>query len=143
MIRRARAEDAEEIRSLLERAYAGRDPPLKDTLDDVRAYLRQDEVYVDEEDGRIVGTVSLRPIANVRCLAVDPEARREGVGARLLERAVERAREDGYTFAELGTAAAHPWLSGFYARHGFEERGTLRVEGDPTEWRVMRRKLKD
>lgn len=148
-IREATPQDAEEIHALYHAAYSVHNDPhrppmaaLKDTLDDVRAYLRDSTVLVAQDDaGRIVGTVALRRVANLRRLAVAPDAKENGLGATLLEAAVERAHQEGFEVAELDTMAGHPWLPGFYERHGFAERGTLSMK-DGTSWTAMRRKLR-
>ena len=147
-IREATLDDAEAIHALNHAAYSVHNDPhrpplaaLKDTLDDVRGYVRDSTVLVAEDDaGRIVGTVALRRVANVRRLAVAPDAKENGLGATLLKAAVERGRKEGFEVAELDTMAGHPWLPGFYERHGFAERGLLRMK-DGTEWVAMRRKL--
>ncbi|NOY80546.1 MAG: GNAT family N-acetyltransferase [Kiritimatiellaeota bacterium] len=55
-----------------------------------------------EADGRIVGCVVLRDygdgLAEVRSLAVQPDWNGQGLGSRLVARAVETARRDGFTW---------------------------------------------
>lgn len=148
-VREARAEDAEALHRLYHEAYAPHQDPhrppiaaLKDTLDDVRAYIRDSTVLVAEDEaGRIVATVAIRSIANLRRLAVAPSAKGNGLGASMLEAAVERAQAEGFEQAMLDTFATHPWLPGFYERHEFQRRGIERME-DGTEWIVYRRKLR-
>lgn len=147
-VRDARPEDAPAVHALYHAAYSVHNDPhrppvaaLKDTLDDVRAYIRDSRVLVAEDAaGRVVATVALRRIANVRRLAVAPDAKGEGLGAALLEAAVEAARGEGFEVAMLDTMAEHPWLPGFYARHGFEER-CVESFPDGTRWRQFRRVL--
>ena len=79
--------------------------------------------------------------ANVRRLAVDPAMKGEGLGARLLDAAVERARDEGFEVAELSTLPDHPWLPAFYRKHGFEDRSVESMVKDGSEWLLMRRKL--
>lgn len=148
-MREARAEDAEALHRLYHEAYAPHQDPhrppiaaLKDTLDDVRAYIRDSTVLVAEDaSGRIVATVALRRIANLRRLAVAPDVKGTGLGACMLETAVARARSEGFEQAMLDTFATHPWLPSFYERHAFQRRGVERME-DGTEWLVFRRKLR-
>ena len=147
-IREATLADAEEILALYQAAYSVHNDPhrppyaaLRDTLDDVRAYVRDSRVLVALDDaGRIVGTVATRRLANVRRLAVAPDAKENGIGGALLEAAVECAAKDGFEFAELDTLSGHPWLPQFYMRHRFHERGVMRMK-DGTEWINLRRKL--
>jgi GNAT superfamily N-acetyltransferase len=143
-IRDARPADAEALHALYHEAYAPRHDPhrapmnaLHDTLDDVRGFLREGPVLVAEEGDAIVGSVALRPLANLRRLAVDPGARRDGLASTLLEAAVERARAEGYAQAMLDTLADHPWLPGFYGRRGFKER-CVESFPDGTTWRQLR-----
>jgi amino-acid N-acetyltransferase len=55
--------------------------------------------FVAESDGRIVGFAALeiysRKLAEIRSLAVEPDFRRHGVGRRLVQACVDRAREAG------------------------------------------------
>lgn len=147
-IREATPDDAEALHRLYHAAYSVHSDParlaiggLRDTIDDVRAYIRDSTVLVAEnEEGELVATCATRRIANLRRLAVAPGAKGAGLGAKLLEAAVQRAVDDGFEVAQLETIRDHPWLSSFYERHGFEVRG---VESMPNglDWLVMRRKL--
>lgn len=145
--RDARPADAPTLHALYHEAYAvHRDPhrppvaALRDTVADVESYLAEGPILVAEEEGALVGSVALRPIANVRRLAVHPDAQRAGLAGALLEAALERARAEGYAHAMLDTMADHPWLPGFYARRGFAERCVEHFP-DGTRWRQFRRKL--
>ena len=141
-IRDATPDDVEALHALAHAAYAQRgERPLPDTPDDWRAFLRDSRVLVAEDDeGRIVGTVGVRRIADVRRLAVAPEAKGKGVGSALLEAALDAARDEGFVLAELGTIPGHAWLPDFYRRHGFADRCT-QVMPDGTEWLILRRRL--
>lgn len=147
-LREATADDAEALHALYHAAYSVHADParppgaaLRDTLDDVRAYVRDSRVLVLEApDGRLVATVATRRVANVRRLAVEPASKGQGFGAAMLEAALAQAAEDGFELAQLETLEAHPWLSDFYRRHGFADRGVERT-ADGLEWRVMRRRL--
>lgn len=146
-IRDARPEDAEAIHALYHAAYdPAQDPhrtrPLKDTLDDVRSYLREHALLVaeDETTGRLLAAVHLRSIVNVRRLAVAPEAKGRRMGALMLDAAVARAAREGFDYAELGTQDDHPWLAAFYRRHGFQDR-CVEVMPDGTRWLQMRVRL--
>jgi predicted GNAT family N-acyltransferase len=67
-------------------------------------------------DGRAVGTGRLLPDGHVGRMAVLREFRGTGLGSRILERLVERARELGHREVVL-SAQVHAMP--FYARHGF------------------------
>src|SRR5688500_11063190 len=121
-VRDARPEDAEELHALLHSAYQDRgdDRPLTDSVERVRADIEEGLVLVAEDaGGRLVASVMLRRVANIRRLAVAPDAKGAGLGAQMLEAAVDRAREDGFGYAMLDTIPTHPWLPEFYRKHGF------------------------
>lgn len=146
-LRDARPEDAEALHALYHAAYhPDQDPhrtrPLKDTVEDVRGYLREHALLVaeDEATGALLATVQLRAIANVRRLAVSPDAKGLGLGSALLDAALARAADDAFDLAELDTQPDHPWLAPFYARHGFEVRGVEEL-ADGSRWLVMRKRL--
>jgi GNAT superfamily N-acetyltransferase len=68
-------------------------------------------VLVGEVDG----------LAHVEELGVIPKWMGQGLGSRLLERAVEWARAKGYPAITLTTFADVPWNAPFYAARGFVE----------------------
>lgn len=141
-VREARPEDADELHALLHAAYAERaERPLADTLETTRAHIREGLVLVAEDEaGRLVATVHLRKVVNIRRLAVLPAAKRRGLGGEMLEAAMERARADGFAWAMLDTIPTHPWLPDFYRAHGFEERCVERFP-DGLEWVQFRKRL--
>ena len=74
-------------------------------------------VFLAEVGGTAVGftllypafsSISLRPIWILNDLFVEPAHRRQGVGARLLARATEFARESGADYLTLETAKDNP-----------------------------------
>lgn len=157
-VRDARPEDAEKLHALLHAAYedrarrasehvgalassGGDDRPLTDTLERVRADVAEGLVLVaEDEEGRLVASVMLRRVANIRRLAVAPERKGEGLGGKMLEEAVARAAREGMTYAMLDTIPTHPWLPAFYRRHGFEDRCVERFP-DGKDWLQLRRRL--
>lgn len=164
-VRDARPEDADALHALYHAAYAvhalnasadasgpqhaaedAHRPPqaaLKDSVDDVRAYIEEGLVLVAEDDeGRLVGSIMLRRVANLRRLAVAPEEKGRGLGGELLEAAMSRAKEEGMTVAMLDTFPTHPWLPKFYRGHGFEER-CLETFPDGMQWMQFRKQIKD
>lgn len=76
-------------------------------------------------DGRAVGTARLLPDAHVGRMAVLAECRGRGVGCRLLEALLERARERGDREVAL---SAQVQARGFYERHGFAAFGEVYEE---------------
>jgi len=76
---------------------------------------------VREDDGRIVGTGGLEVHGEyglLRSVAVEPDYRGQGLGVRLLEAALERARQLELRSVYLLTTTARD----FFARHRFAER---------------------
>lgn len=148
-VRDATPADADALHALYHAAYApAEDPfrakagvPLKDTVEDVRGYTREHAVLVAEDErGAFLGSVHVRALANVRRLAVAPGHKGAKLGSLLLEAALERAKTDGFDYAELDTFGEHPWLPAFYRRHGFVERG-VETMADGSRWLVMRKRL--
>jgi GNAT superfamily N-acetyltransferase len=74
--------------------------------------------------GAVVGAVSLRPLGGetiqLRQMAVAEPRRRERIGARLLARAEDWARGQGYRLMVLN---ARLGAEGFYARYGYLAEG--------------------
>src|SRR6185437_3652177 len=93
-------------------------PSYEQTLRDVAARARDAVVLVAVDDGTVLGGVTYVPgqgplaelerdgDAGMRMLAVSPAARRRGVGRRLVEACIDRARADGCSRIVLHTAAS-------------------------------------
>ena len=66
--------------------------------------------FAMEQDGRIVGFLTLRehfPTAcEVHCMAIEAEARGKGLGSRLLEHSEDWLRKRGVEFLQVKTVAA-------------------------------------
>jgi predicted N-acetyltransferase YhbS len=101
--------------------------------------------FVAREDGRVVGSVRLWPVriggAEALLLgpiAVDPAARRRGLGVTLSARACEAAAEAGHARVVLVGDLA------FFERIGFEapEPGRIRMPGPADPRRVLVRALR-
>jgi ribosomal protein S18 acetylase RimI-like enzyme len=93
----------------------------------------QAEIVVAEESGTIVGAVAYVPPgaspradffeptwAIVRMLVVDPSARGRGLGRRLTEACLERARRDGAATLALHTSPAMEAALALYLKMGFD-----------------------
>lgn len=113
--RRARAADVAGIHALIS-AYAAQGLLLPRSAEEIRA--RVAHFLVMDEGGRVAGCVALEPygteLAEIRSLAVAPEGRGRGLGARLLRHALAAARRRGYARVFAVTHAPR-----FFMHHGF------------------------
>lgn len=107
---------------------------------DIESRQAVSETLVAEHDGRIVGTITYFRDANdegmgppappatagIRAVAVHPDARGLGIGRRLADAAVERARADGasaillHTWTVMGAAIATYERVGFRRAPAFD-----------------------
>ncbi|MGW0841942.1 GNAT family N-acetyltransferase [Streptomyces sp. NPDC002787] len=93
------------------------------------AALRDGEV-VGHLSGSMSGPSALRPVrsATLMALYVRPEHRRARVGARVVERFLRWAREEGAAHAEVTASAANADGIRFYERESFRPQAlTLRL----------------
>ncbi|MCW2615981.1 MAG: family N-acetyltransferase [Frankiales bacterium] len=118
-VRRARTVDVAGIRALVDTFTADRRLLMKATVtlyEDVQEFFVAVEVTGGVE--RVVGCGALHvlweDLAEVRTLAVSPDAQGKGVGAALLTRLVENARELGVRRLFCLTFETE-----FFGRHGF------------------------
>ncbi len=88
------------------------------------------DVLVAEVDGRVVGFLVLAfvpTLSGLRALiddqAVDPDYRRQGLGAALVEAAIQRASRRGATHLLVDTSRGDPAVQDFYEACGFEAEG--------------------
>lgn len=141
-VRLAIVKDKEELRELILRAYA----PIRELginfaattadLELVEKNIKNNMCYVLEEDGRIIGTCSLRMpwglqpgpcgFPHIYWFAVDPDLKKKGVGSFLLDWIEKNIVRDTLKSpaVTLGTANKHPWLVEMYEKHGYERVGT-------------------
>jgi amino-acid N-acetyltransferase len=94
------------------------------------------EFTVAEEDGVIIGCGALHilweDLAEVRTVAVKQGRHKEGIGHKILEEIIERAREVGVQRIFCLT-----FQTEFFGRHGFEE-----IQGTPVEPDVYQQLLR-
>jgi N-acetylglutamate synthase-like GNAT family acetyltransferase len=85
------------------------------------------ELWVAEQDGRIVGAVSMQAEegrGRLRWLVLDAAVRGRGVGRRLVELSLDYARERGFPGVFLTTVAGLDAAHGIYRKAGFELAGS-------------------
>jgi diamine N-acetyltransferase len=82
-----------------------------------------------------IGCIGVEPlvgsVVELKRLAVLPEHRRQGLGARLVHRGVEQARSAGATEVEVSVIADHLDLIRWYERLGFAQTVTRRFSHLP------------
>jgi predicted N-acetyltransferase YhbS len=137
--------DAAEAQALVDRVFGpGRYAKAAERLREHNRFL-PGLSFVAREGGRIVGAVRLWPVrigeADALLLgpiAVDPGARRRGLGAALAERACAAAAAAGHARIVLVGDL------GFFERIGFEalEPGRIRMPGPADPRRVLVKALK-
>lgn len=90
---------------------------------------------VAEVDGKVVGSNFLderSPIAGLGPITVDPNVQNRRIGRRLMEAAVDRAREQAYPGVRLLQAAYHGRSLALYAILGFQPREPIAcMQGPP------------
>ncbi len=113
--RRARLADASAIHRLVAH-YAAQGLLLPRTEADIRASIGR--FLVIEDNRGIVGCAALEPygadLAEIRSLAVDPEIRGRGLGARLVQFALAEARR-----RKIARVFAVTHAPEFFSRQGF------------------------
>ncbi len=140
-VRDALLDELDEVSALLVAAYgeyAGSLPQQRweayaNNIADVRGRLGESELMVAEQNGEIVGAVTLYPdgsqskvegwpsgYSGVRLLGVHPEARGQGVARELMFECIRRSRERGVRYVGLHTTELMSIARGMYERMGFE-----------------------
>ncbi len=129
LIREARAADEARILELLPLI-----PPNADLIKQAAAQRFREslamDVLVAEVDGQVTGFLALSFIpvlsglrALIDDMAVDPKCQRQGIGAALLEAAIQRADQRGATHLLVDTSRGDATARGFYQACGFEADG--------------------
>jgi len=115
-IRPAEISDGEAIEALVE-PYVQQRVLLRRTLDELRDLTRNG--FIAERDGQIVGFSAVdiysKKLAELQCLAVTPDAQRQGIGRLLVEACIECARKHQVLEVMAITAA-----EGFFRECGFD-----------------------
>ena len=123
-IRPARSTDVKGIRKLIDTYAPQRRLLSKET---VTLYESVQEFSVAVENGEIVGCGAIHvlweDLAEVRTVAVAENFRRQGVGHKIMEAVIQRAREIGVKRIFCLTFETE-----FFGKHGFEE-----IQGTPVD----------
>jgi amino-acid N-acetyltransferase len=123
-IRPARSTDVKGIRKLIDTYAPQRRLLSKET---VTLYESVQEFSVAVENGEIVGCGAIHvlweDLAEVRTVAVAENIRRQGVGHKIMEAVIQRAREIGVKRIFCLTFETE-----FFGKHGFEE-----IQGTPVD----------
>jgi GNAT superfamily N-acetyltransferase len=119
MLRRGTAEDGPEIATLFRRSFGTLTfLPTLHTPEEDRAHFtrmaERDEVWVWEENGRILGFAALDAADEVPAFYVEPDAQSRGIGSALFDRLKQR-RPDGFRFWVF---QQNERARRFYERHG-------------------------
>jgi GNAT superfamily N-acetyltransferase len=136
LIRLPREDEGERLREIarVSKGYWGYEPELvrqwAESLDLSAAGLRNKEFFVAEFAGRVVAWAALIDRGEVSWLDdlwIEPEWIGKGIGTKLFEHALARARELGATRMEL---EAEPHAVGFYEKMG----GRFLRNSEPGPW---------
>ena len=98
-------------------------------------YARGRKYYILESDGVPSGCIALEKVNPHICylerLAVLPQQRRRGFGQALVDRVLAEARGLGVNSVRIGIIADDTELKEWYARTGFVEMGTNKIDHLP------------
>lgn len=128
----------DDITTLLLRAYMPSGMPSDHTyyarLRDTATRAEEAEVWSATEHGRVLGTITWCPEGSpwreigtegegeFRMMAVDPSEQGKGIGMKLVQACIDRARADGLNAVVLSTAG---WMTA--AHHVYEKLGFTRT----------------
>ena len=145
-IRRAEIKDAETLSNI---AYAAKSfwnypeswlKVWKDALTITPEFIEQNEVYLIESEGKVLGFYALileGKKARLEHLWISPENIGIGIGKTLMFDAIEKARTLGATFIEI---ESEPNAVGFYQKQGAVKFGESKseIEGQARILPIMR-----
>ena len=132
VIRPAKTSDVKAIRALID-SYAPEGKLL--TKETVTLFESVQEFTIAELDGKVVGCGALHilweDLAEVRTVAVEATLHKQGIGHKILEYIIERAREVGVERIFCLT-----FQTEFFSKHGFAE-----IQGTPVDHDVFQQLL--
>ena len=134
-IRKATLADARDIKSAHYHAwttnYRGYAPDAyldamkfdNETIQKMVHYMKEDEFYVAEENGQVIGFTELRypddKTVEIGGLYVHPDFQKRGAGSALMKKVCQMKQKLGYNKLILWTIKDGPSL-GFYAKQGLK-----------------------
>ncbi len=114
-----------------------------------RERMKSCDVFVIEDDGRLIGTVKARVRAagglqylELTQLAVDPVRQRGGIGSQLVDLVERRAQELGIERVRLDTAIPARDLVQWYERRGYVEIGQIQRGGKNYRSVILEKRLR-
>lgn len=151
-VRDARADDAPGLVRLYRRAYKENERmgfPSRMTSverDTMADWIRTRSVFVATANDALVGAVQVISRSDWNApelgrLAVDPDEQERGIGNRLLAHAERHVRSEDWTRVRLRTFTGHPFLEGWYRRHGYERVGLEPLADRPFDALVFEKEL--
>ena len=135
-IRPVNPEDNQKVKSLVQSVLVELGVPKvgtayeDDSLDDMHAEYNQPrkEYFVVDDGGRIIGAAGIAPLASYEGSICElqkmyflPEVRGKGVGAEMMKKCLDFAREQGYEKCYIETMPYMEQARKLYLRSGFEE----------------------
>jgi len=120
-------------------AYTGEGPWDDDLLDIENHYLNNNGWFViGETDGRLITMGALRKIddhiAEIKRMRTQPAMQGKGIGKKILELLITKAKELGYTEIILETSDRQPAAQKIYANFGFAAYQTEAIRGLNCTW---------
>lgn len=142
MIRQYQEDDLESCRSLWveltqrhrdiyeDQSIGGEEPGLH--FDKHLSRVGTENIWVAEHDGEVVGMVGLMrgDDDEIEPIVVASEYRNKGVGSKLLEHAISKARELGMTYLSIRPVARNPEAITLFYRTGFKTLGHIEMVMD-------------
>jgi ribosomal protein S18 acetylase RimI-like enzyme len=83
-------------------------------------------IFVAVKDGEVIGYIAVtisqaKSLGRIADMVVDARFRRQGIGSKLIERALEYMREQGVRLAKIETLTNNEAGQAAYPKHGFVE----------------------
>jgi S-(2-succino)cysteine N-acetyltransferase len=142
LFREVEIEDAEKYRRFIAEAYKSNEEykihfgAATATLEAIVRHITQNKVYVLEENGTFVSSVSIRlpwgpnpgplGLPHIGWFSTNPAYKRQGMGKKMYNWLEEEILKKQFKLpaVTLGTADNHPWLKEMYEQMGFGVIGT-------------------